>query len=158
MSVFGGNFDPFSVVLVNGSARGTSYVSSGQLNAQITSSDVSTSGTVSIQVFTSGAGTSNSASLTVTGAATGEKAPRIASISPNPVSAGGPSFTLTVNGSNFTASSGVLVNGAGRATTFISESTLEVTVLDTDIASPGSVSIQVGSEYGVSEPTTLTVN
>lgn len=158
LSVFGGNFDPFSVVLVNGSARGTSYVSSGQLNAQITSSDVSTSGVVSIQVFTSGAGTSNSASLTVTGAATGEKAPRIASISPNPVSAGGPSFTLTVNGSNFTPSSGVLVNGAGRATTFISESVLEVTVLDTDIASPGSVSIQVGSEYGVSEPTTLTVN
>ncbi len=158
LSVFGGNFDPFSVVLVNGSGRSTSYVSSGQLNAQITSSDVSTSGVVSIQVFTSGAGTSNSASLTVTGAATGEKAPRIASISPNPVSAGGPSFTLTVNGSNFTASSGVLVNGAGRATTFISESTLEVTVLDTDIASPGSVSIQVGSEYGVSEPTTLTVN
>lgn len=158
LSVFGSNFDPFSVVLVNGSGRSTSYVSNGQLNAQITSSDVSTSGVVSIQVFTSGAGTSNSASLTVTGAAAGEKAPRIASISPNPVSAGGVSFTLTVNGSNFTPSSGVLVNGAGRTTTFISESTLQVTVLDTDIASPGSVSIQVGSEYGVSEPTTLTVN
>src|SRR5215471_5083275 len=63
--------------------------------------------------------------------------PNITSISPSTVTAGGPAFTLTVNGSNFTGRMFVQVNGQNRATTFVSPLQLTATILASDIALPG---------------------
>lgn len=69
--------------------------------------------------------------------------PTITSISPNSVTVGGPGFTLTVNGTGFFAGSVVQVNGAGRATTFVSANQLNAAIPAADIATQGTVEITV---------------
>lgn len=63
-------------------------------------------------------------------------------INPPSVTAGGPAFTLTVNGTGFTANQIVRVNGSNRAT-FLAGTQLMATILVTDIASPGQDAITV---------------
>jgi hypothetical protein len=70
--------------------------------------------------------------------------PTITSISPTTVSAGGPSFTLTVNGSGYVAGNSVVqINTTSRFTTFVSSLQLTATVLASDIAAPGALTITV---------------
>jgi hypothetical protein len=85
--------------------------------------------------------------------------PTITSISPSTVTAGGPAFTLTVVGTNFSVSSVVMVNGSVRATNFISSLQLTATILASDIATPGSLQITVFDRAtgASSKPATLTV-
>ncbi len=70
------------------------------------------------------------------------QAQTITSINPSSVSAGGPAFTLTVNGTGFTANQIVRVNGSNRAT-FLAGPQLMATILAADIASPGQDAITV---------------
>jgi len=86
-------------------------------------------------------------------ASTAQAAPAITSISPNPVTAGGPQFTLTVNGSGFVANSVVQVNANARATVFVSANQLTATILAGDIATPGAPLITVFNP-GVAGPGT----
>lgn len=69
--------------------------------------------------------------------------PAITSINPSTVTAGGPSFTLTVNGSGFAANSAVQVNGVSRATTFGGPTLLMTTIFASDIATPTTLTITV---------------
>src|SRR5215467_4995367 len=64
---------------------------------------------------------------------------------PTSVAPGGPSFTLTVNGTGFVASSVVNWNGSPRATTFVSSKQLTATILAADIATPNTGSVTVVS-------------
>jgi IPT/TIG domain-containing protein len=73
----------------------------------------------------------------------GTPAPAITSISPSSVVVGGPGFTLTVNGTGFTATSVVRVNGSDRATAFGSATRLTATILASDIAAAGTQGITV---------------
>src|SRR6185436_15819777 len=57
--------------------------------------------------------------------------------------AGGTGFSLIINGSSFDANSIVQVNGSNRATTFINGTQLSVQILDTDVASPGTLNLTV---------------
>ncbi|MGD0156354.1 MAG: IPT/TIG domain-containing protein [Terracidiphilus sp.] len=76
-------------------------------------------------------------------AAHGEGVPTITSIVPSSVTAGGPGFTLTVNGTGYFAGSVVQVNGAGRNTTFVSATQLTASILASDIATQGTDQITV---------------
>lgn len=67
----------------------------------------------------------------------------ITSISPTSALAGGPGFTLSVTGSGYAANSVVQVNGLNRQTTFVSALQLNATLLASDIASPGVLTITV---------------
>jgi hypothetical protein len=69
--------------------------------------------------------------------------PILSSVSPSPVYAGGPAYTMQVTGSGFTSASTVLVNGNPRATTYISGTSLTAQVLASDIASTGQINVQV---------------
>ena len=69
--------------------------------------------------------------------------PTIASLNPSSATAGGPGFTLTVNGTNFVNGSVVHWNGASRATVYMSPSQLKATILVADIASPSAASVTV---------------
>jgi hypothetical protein len=60
-----------------------------------------------------GGGTSNAVSFTVN-----NPVPTITTISPTSATAGGASFTLTVNGTGFVSTSVVNFSGNARATTF----------------------------------------
>ena len=70
-------------------------------------------------------------------------APTLTTLSPSSAVAGGPSFTLMVNGSNFVSASVVRWNGAGRATAFVSPTRLNATILASDIATEGTASVTV---------------
>jgi hypothetical protein len=86
-------------------------------------------------------GTTNPGSLTVTDETvvyanfnTTNSPLTLASISPSSAASGGPSFTLTLNGTGFTSGSLVNVNGAFLTPTFINSSELQVTVPASDLA------------------------
>ena len=69
----------------------------------------------------------------------------ITSISPTSVAAGSPSFTLTVNGSNFHPQSEVTWNTYGLVTTFISPNQLTASVGYNLITNSGTASITVNN-------------
>src|SRR5712692_3162439 len=68
--------------------------------------------------------------------------PTITSLMPPNTPHGGPAFTLTVNGTNFTPSSTVYWNGAPRTTTYATTMQLAAAISSTDIASPGMVLVK----------------
>ncbi len=141
LTVNGGNFTVNSVVQWNGSARTTTFLSGSQLQASISAADIANSGIVGVSVFDpNSSGLSNTVTFTVQGPAL---QPVLVSLAPSSATAGGPAFTLTVNGSNFTGSSVVQWNGSARTTTFLSGSQLQASISATDIASSGNVPVTV---------------
>jgi 6-phosphogluconolactonase (cycloisomerase 2 family) len=69
------------------------------------------------------------------------QAPTITSISPNTAVAGGAAFTLTINGTNFVASS--MVNFVGARTTFVNSTQLTAAIPASSIASAGMSAVTV---------------
>ena len=69
--------------------------------------------------------------------------PTISSLSPASATAGGPAFTLTVNGSGFLEGSTVQWNGSPLATNYFSDTQLTASVAASLIASQGSASVTV---------------
>jgi len=77
--------------------------------------------------------------LTITTAAT------LRNIVPSSTSAGGPAFTLTVNGDHFVKDSTVLWNGSALATTFVSESELTAKVPASEVGKAGRADVEVSN-------------
>lgn len=144
LTVFGTGFLPAAVVRWNGSDRSTTYVSGAQLQAAIAATDVAATGTAAVTVFNPapGGGTSNAVPFIIR---LRNPLPTITSLAPAGAVAGGPSFTLTVGGSNFVFNSVVRWNGLDRPTTFVSKTQLEAAISSGDIASVGSATVTVFS-------------
>ena len=70
-------------------------------------------------------------------------APTLTTRSPSSAAAGGPAFTLTVNGSNFVSGSVVRWNGATRTTTFVSATQLTAAIPAADVAAAGTALVTV---------------
>ncbi len=70
-------------------------------------------------------------------------APAVTSLSPASAMAGGAALTLTVNGSNFFASSVVRWNGVDRSTTRVSATQLRASISAADIAAAGTAQVTV---------------
>jgi IPT/TIG domain len=140
LTVNGTGFINTSRVRWNGSDRPTTFVSSNQLTAAISTSDLAGGGLVSVTVFNPapGGGESNAITFQVV-----NPAPTISSVSPLSVTAGGPDFPLTVNGTAFNNTSRVRWNGSDRPTTFASSTQLTATISASDIATAASVSVTV---------------
>ncbi|MGH9846116.1 MAG: BACON domain-containing protein, partial [Blastocatellia bacterium] len=87
------------------------------------------------------------------------KPSQVTSVMPNPVIAGGQSFTLTVNGSDFVSGSTLRWDGNDRATTFVSATRLTAAIPATDIAMAREVKITVFTPDGggVSNQVVLTI-
>jgi ribosomal protein S11 len=66
-------------------------------------------------------------------------------LNPGSASAGGPAFSIDVNGSNFIPTSAVKVNGSARTTTFVSATQLVATINASDIANAGTSIITVNN-------------
>src|SRR5437773_12548331 len=134
------NFAITSVIRWNGSNRATTFVSHGQLTAQISAADIAAAGTVSVTVFTPtpGGGTSAAKTLTIN-----NPVPTATSISPSTAAVGSGAFTLTVTGSNYNASSLVRWKGSTRTTTFVSTTQLRAAIPATDIAATGTAAVTV---------------
>ena len=108
LTVNGKNFTTGTTVqlTLNGAAQSgvtTTFVSGAKLTAAVPASAIATIGTISVELLQNGvAVSSNAADLTVS-----QGTPQITSISPASVIAGGPGFTLTVNGTNFSSADSV---------------------------------------------------
>ncbi|MBI3939916.1 MAG: hypothetical protein HY315_03705 [Acidobacteria bacterium] len=74
--------------------------------------------------------------------------PTVSSLEPSSTGAGGPAFTLVVNGANFSAASTVRWNNLSRTTSLISSNLLIATILATDITAPGAAQVTVAQPDG----------
>ena len=96
--------------------------------------------------------------------ASAQVAPTITSINPSVVTAGNPSFTLTVTGTGFVPTSVVQINAGNRTTTYISALQVTATIFASDIVTPGKSQITVFNPPGAggagltSNAVQLTVN
>jgi hypothetical protein len=156
IALTGTNFFSDSQVQFNGSNRPTTFVSATQVTVQLSASDLAQAGSQNLTVVnTEGLGwTSNPVTLTVN--ATN---PTLTAISPTSATAGSGPVTITANGSNFSGTSTIQVNGANRATTFGSSTQLTATLTAADLAVAGSLSIAVNTpSAGTSAAMTFTVN
>jgi len=88
-------------------------------------------------------------------------APAISSLSPASANMSGPSFTLTVNGTNFISTSQVQWNGSNRSTTYVSASEVTASITAADIAVAGKANVTVVNPApggGTSSATVFTTN
>ncbi len=141
LTVNGSGFVSGSKVQWNGSPLTTTYVSATQLTALVADSDVLI-GKASVTVLNPapGGGTSNALTFTID-----YPVPVVMWLSPGSATAGGSSFTLTVNGFNFVKGATVQWNGSALTTTYISETQLQAVVPAGDTATTGSASITVAN-------------
>ena len=131
VTVTGTGFTAASKVRWNGSDStiSTSYNSSTQLWASISSSLLAAAGTAEITVYNPGAGSSSPVTFTVSANPT----PTVTSISPDSAYCGSPTFSLNVSGTGFTAASKVRWNGKDEYTTYGSSTKISATIWDSDI-------------------------
>jgi hypothetical protein len=142
LMVNGTNFVSTSVVNWNGAALVTAYVSATQITVQIPAADITTSGTASITVTNPAPGGGSSTAWTFP---INNPVPGISSLSPASASAGGATFTVTVNGSDFVSASVVKWNGTALTSSFVSSTQLTAQVPASDITSTGTASITVSN-------------
>jgi hypothetical protein len=140
LTVGGTNFVPGAVVTWSGSARSTTFVSSTVLHAQILASDIANLGNVTVRVTNPPPGGGNSNGLTFS---VQNPVPEIDSLSPGKAQAGGPTFTLTVNGNNFVSTSKVYWNSDKLTTTLVSSMVLNAKVPASEIKTAGTASVVV---------------
>ncbi len=156
LTVNGANFVSSSLVRFNGLAKTTTLVSSTTLTAVIPSADLNTAGTYSVTVTnpTPGGGTS-STTFTVN-----NPTPITSSINPTSKTVGDSQFTMIVDGSGFSASSVVQLNGVNKSTTFVSSAELTSVIETSDLTAPGTFSITVlnPATGNISNPQTFVVN
>ena len=159
--VIGSNFVTSSVVNFNGTPQATSYHGPTFITTEITADEIASPGTASVTVTTPpngvpGGGTSNAATLTITPAKTQLA---ITSISPTSATAGGPPFTLTVNGSGFVQGSQANFNLNNVPTTFVNSTQLTAAIPASAIAIAGNPYVIVTNPDGfVSPSVTLPVS
>jgi len=163
VTVTGTNFLTSSVVRWEGADRPTTYVDATHLTVQLQNGDLALPGTYNITVFNPapGGGLSGANGFVVVAV---NPAPQVTSVSPASATTGGGSFTLTINGAQFIATSTVRITDAvGGVTnptpTFVNSTTLTVTVASSAIVNAGSVTVQVTNPTpgGGSASTTFTV-
>src|SRR5579862_211519 len=157
VSVTGTGFVTTTLINVNGSARTTVYVSATQVNVNLTTADLAAGGTLALTAVnpTPGGGTSPALSLPVNNPPVG-----VIQLNPNAVAVGTTSpTTITVTGSGFIPSSTVQVNGANRATTYVSPTQLAFQLTVADEATSGVLTITAANPApgGGTSSATLTI-
>ena len=144
LTVNGVGFVETSQVRWNGGARPTAFVSTGQLQAQISAADIAASQTVAVTVFNPapGGGVSPPADFVVGPA---NPVPDVTGLSPAQAMVGDGAFSITVIGHGFVPGATVLWNGEGRTTGFLNEFMLTATIRAEDLAEAGPAFVGVAN-------------
>jgi hypothetical protein len=148
LTVNGSSFINGSVIRWNGANRTTTFDSSTQLRATISATDIATAGTATVTVLTPTPGGGTSAGLTFTinasggGGGGGHSMTNLAPISQL---AGSSATLVTITGSGFTTGSVARWNGSNRTTTFVSSTTIRVTLNSSDLLSESLGAITVST-------------
>jgi hypothetical protein len=140
LTVNGTYFASGAIVRWNGINLTTTYVSSTKLTAVIPAANLTQSATIPVTVFnpSPGGGTSASQNFNIK-----NPMPAMTSLSPDHLTAGASTFSLTVNGKNFVSTSTVRWNGIDLTTTFVSPTQLTAQVTAQLAVNPGWMSITV---------------
>jgi hypothetical protein len=146
----GGSYIGAQSVTISDSTPGATiyYTTNGSTpttSSNLYSGPITVSSSETIQAAAQAPGYSMSAvvSAAYTITAPPNPAPTISGLSPSYVSAGGPAFKLTVNGSAFNAGSTVYWGGKALATKYVSNAQLTAQVPASNVASAGIVAITV---------------
>ena len=142
LTVDGVGFVPGSQVHWNGEPRPTTYLSAGQLAAQIGAADIAVAQTASVTVFSPlpGGGVSAPVAFPVKQP---NPLPDVTGLSPAQALVGDEAFGITVIGSGFVPGSTVLWNGQDRTTGFVNEFMLTATIRAGDVAAAGTAFVSV---------------
>jgi outer membrane protein assembly factor BamB len=159
LTVNGSGFDAGSVVIFNGNAVPTTFVSTTQLTASISASAISQPEPYTVVVAPSlaaaGSTLSNQLILSVSAL------PSITGLTPSSIVAGSPAFTLTVAGTNFPEGAVVLFGGTALPTTWEDTTQVTATVTNAQVLNAGAIPITVATSSAsgalVSAPVSLTV-
>jgi uncharacterized protein (TIGR03437 family) len=119
LTVNGTSFLSGASVQWNGTVLTTTLVSATQLTAAVPASLIAAPGSASITAINSGGSASTAVAFPIS-----VPTPVISSLSPTSATAGGPAFTLTVNGTGFLSGATVQWNGTPLTTTFVSSTRL----------------------------------
>ncbi len=140
LTINGTNFVATSSATYNGVAHAVTFVSAAQVKIQLSLADQSVVGSFPVVVTNPapGGGSSNAVNFIV-----GNPVPAITTLSPSPVIAGAAAQTLTINGSNFLASSTVTFNSTGRTAAFVNAGQLTIQLTSADQATAGSYPVVV---------------
>lgn len=142
LTLNGSNFTQQSVVLWNGSPRGTQYVSATQLEATLLDTDVADGAVVPVTVSNPapGGGASQAQTFTVS-----NPVPALAAINADTAAPGCTAFTLYVMGSGFVPSSVVQWNGQARSTSRVPATLLQAQITAADVVQAGTAQVVVSS-------------
>jgi photosystem II stability/assembly factor-like uncharacterized protein len=140
VAINGTNFVTNSAATYNNIVHTVTFVSSTQLQIQLTAADLATAGSFAVVVTNPapGGGVSNSENFSVNDAV-----PTISGLSPASANAGAPAQTLTVNGMNFVSGSAVTYNNVVHAAAFVSATQLQIQLTTADLATAGSFPVAV---------------
>jgi hypothetical protein len=143
LTLTGTNFVADSNIIFGGNTRAATYVSSTQLQAQISADDINLykgAGQIQVTVVnpSPGGGTSNAVPFTFQ-----SPGPTISALSPASALAGGFGFVLTVSGSNFSEGAQVQWNGQSRQTFVQNPNLLTAAISDSDLAAAGTAKVTV---------------
>jgi putative glycosyl hydrolase-like family 15 (GHL15) protein/IPT/TIG domain-containing protein len=152
LTVNGANFTSDATVQWNTTALPTTVLNATQVTAAVHAGLIAAAGTANITVTTS-TGSSPPAAFTVSVAP-----PIIQNLNPNSATAGGPGFTLTVNGVNFTSSATVQWGTGALATTVTSATQVTAVVPASLISVARTASISVITASGTSAAASFTIN
>jgi uncharacterized repeat protein (TIGR01451 family) len=157
ITINGSGFIQSSAAQWNQSNRTTTYVSSSQLQVQLTAADLAATGKGNVVVINPapGGGTSNAETVNIV-----YPAPVVSALSPASVAWESAPVALTVTGTGFVSSSVVQLNGANHATTYVNSTTLQATLSAADLGSAATLSVTVFTGPpggGTSAPVVLTI-
>jgi hypothetical protein len=137
LAISGAGFVSGTTANVGGSNFPTILVDASDILVDIPAALIANTGSLAVSVSRPGLPTSNSLTLTVNGT------PAITTLAPSSVVAQGPSFTLTVTGSSFSAGATVRWNAHQLTTALIGSTQLTAAVPATLIATAGTALIDV---------------
>lgn len=157
--VTGTNFAPDSVILWSAVSYGVTlvptYVGATQLSVSVPRDLIASAGTASVIVSNPGGAKSNAVTFTINPA----PAVTLTSLNPSSATAGGPDFTLILNGTNFVREARVLWSSLGLLpATYVSATQLSVLVPALAIARSGTVSVSILTTGGYSNALIFTID
>ena len=149
LTVLGSGFAAGASVQLSGTALTTTFVSSTQLTAQVTSAEVANAAQLNVDVVNPGPPpqSSNTAVLAVVGT------PVINSLDPAAVVAGSAAFSMTLLGSGFVSGAVVKLNATALTTAFMSATELTAQVPAAQVASAAQLSVVVTNPDGTASNT-----
>jgi len=142
LTITGSGFVQGSIVQWNQSNRPTTFVSSTQLQVTLTASDLATGGTAQIVIVNAGPGGGSSSPVIFT---INNPTPQITGITPSTVTTVDGGRPITITGSGFVSTSSVTWNGTSLATSYVTNTQLQFSLLPTNLAAVGSAQIAVSN-------------